>query len=609
MKIPWRPISASETLDAQIQQRAFALPQGGVGLRLDAHEEVCRTLVAMLRDGADGVTLIGSAGVGKSFLLRRLAAALSDWGPVAVMENPGQPATLFVSQLCEKLAAADATLTCDPANGDIVATLMAQVDKRARNRAPLALVVDSAHLLTGRNLALVTQLADYEYDGFRPVRIVLSGRNALSGKLHKSAYQPLSRRAATVVRLSRLQKSQARLLVGFVWNALFSPQHDRGAPPPITWGGWREILTQADGNPAAIHRIMREISLQCGPGRTQRVDGRVARDAIAFRRSSSPRVIKRTILQTMAAALLLATGYALGHWHGAGKLTLELAVADESATQSTAQRDPELQHASSPVEQAASEPEFSSLEASAQPSEPGDVGVATVDTVNAVAVNGPVATSTSENLPELVETADTAPPVIATAKSPGPSDDGVAQSPQSSVEQAAQSVLAEMDQVAAEAPNSMLESKSSLVTDAVQLSKPSPPPQHDVEPVAKAEPSPKAVMKKPPSAQSVAQTLAPWVEPDAATGEYVLQLGTLSQLDSAVQLANTLKQARWAPFIRRWENDAASSYAVRLRFDTREAAASAQEKINQNLSVHGIILHLEQEPEPVAAQATEEPSS
>jgi len=233
------------------------------------HNNALNALYHGLSNGQELLALVAPPGMGKTTVVRRLAAQLEVRVVFLSLTNSGTR---------ELIACLLASLGVDATDRDLL-WMHERLNEALRNEAKSAhrfvLIIDEAQNLTSSTLEALRLLSNYETPSDKLIQIVLVGQPSLADALERPEHVQLRQRLSVVARLEPLPAEEVtkyidlRLRVaGYAGGSLF------------TSGACRVIANYSCGIPRRINSICFNAMSIAHAAEKRQIDTRIARKAV-----------------------------------------------------------------------------------------------------------------------------------------------------------------------------------------------------------------------------------------------------------------------------------------------------------------------------------------
>ena len=235
-------------------RRPFSpVPNAACLAQVDSAEAAYSTLLDCLELGRGIAVLTAPAGLGKTLLCRRLAAALQQRFAVAFLATAPAPTRRALLQtILYELGHQNVRA----GEGELRMRLAKSVRQLPSERAGLVLILDEAHLIPERLLEEARALTSLSIEGEPLVRLLLSGQLSLEEKLASPRLADLGQRIGCHCTLAALTQEESRnyLTARVDWAGghvceVFTPE------------ALRLIAHASDGSPRALNQLGEECLL------------------------------------------------------------------------------------------------------------------------------------------------------------------------------------------------------------------------------------------------------------------------------------------------------------------------------------------------------------
>ena len=255
----------------------FGLQDNPFGVTADArylyfspeHKDALSALYLSIVEGRGLSALIAPAGMGKTTLLRYLAARLKDRAAVAFLPHPYRSRADLMGDLTKRLR-----LPADTSEFQQMAHLQRCLKSLAQQRRKLVLLFDEAQAMSDDALEQVRLLSNLRSTNMSLLEIVIAGQPELQDMLGRPELESFRQRVSSIARIGRLDAEQVRLYlerrlrVAGRAEPLFDAEAIQaiteatgGAPRAINQLCYRALaLAWADGEPVVSAELIEEAS-------------------------------------------------------------------------------------------------------------------------------------------------------------------------------------------------------------------------------------------------------------------------------------------------------------------------------------------------------------
>ncbi|MBI1357971.1 MAG: AAA family ATPase [Acidobacteria bacterium] len=172
------------------------------------HREALSALYLSILEGRGLSALIAQAGMGKTTLLRYLAARLKDRAAVALLSHPYRSRTDLMGDLAKRLR-----LPSEQSEFQQVAHLQLCLKKLAQQRRKLVLLFDEAQAMSDEALEQVRLLSNLRSTNMNLLEIVIAGQPELDDLFRRPELESFRQRVSVVARIPRFTPEHVQAYV------------------------------------------------------------------------------------------------------------------------------------------------------------------------------------------------------------------------------------------------------------------------------------------------------------------------------------------------------------------------------------------------------------
>lgn len=208
------------------------------------HRDAISALYLSILEGRGLAALIAGAGMGKTTLLRYLAARLKGKASVAFLSHPYSTRADLMGDLAKRLRLPD-----DTSEYQLMAQLQFYLRQLAQKKRKLVLLFDEAQSLSLEALEQVRLLSNLRTSNLNLLEIVVAGQTEFEDTLNLPAMEAFRQRISVTARIGRLNAEEVsrylerRLKVAGREQPLFEP------------GAIEAIAQVSDGKPRNINQL------------------------------------------------------------------------------------------------------------------------------------------------------------------------------------------------------------------------------------------------------------------------------------------------------------------------------------------------------------------
>jgi len=167
------------------------------------HRDALSALYLSILEGRGLAALIAGAGMGKTTLLRYLAARLKGKAAVAFLSHPYRTRTDLMGDLARKLR-----LPGDPSEYQLMAQLQLYLRQLAQKKRKLVLLFDEAQSLSLEALEQVRLLSNLRTSNMNLLEIIVAGQTEFEDTLKQPAMEAFRQRISVTARIGRLNATE-----------------------------------------------------------------------------------------------------------------------------------------------------------------------------------------------------------------------------------------------------------------------------------------------------------------------------------------------------------------------------------------------------------------
>lgn len=167
------------------------------------HRDALSALYLSILEGRGLAALIAGAGMGKTTLLRYLAARLKGKAAVAFLSHPYRTRTDLMGDLARKLRLPGA-----PSEYQLMAQLQLYLRQLAQKKRKLVLLFDEAQSLSLEALEQVRLLSNLRTSNMNLLEIIVAGQTELEDTLKQPAMEAFRQRISVTARIGRLNAAE-----------------------------------------------------------------------------------------------------------------------------------------------------------------------------------------------------------------------------------------------------------------------------------------------------------------------------------------------------------------------------------------------------------------